>query len=123
MSQTIARPQVGLTMSSIACYLVATDTAAAMRDPKLIRQLWRPTYRAWFPDGKNDHEAIAICVSVRRVDYWEPPLSRLIRVAQAVKAVITRRTVDTPMKTNAFMKRTTDFHKHTERRAPTVHSA
>ena len=99
VSQIIARPQVGLTMSSIACYLVVTGTAAAMRDPKLIRQLWRPTYRAWFPDGKNDHEAIAICVSVGRVDYWEPPRSRLIRIAQAVKAVITRRTVDTPMKT------------------------
>ena len=33
VSQIIARPQVGLTMSSTACYLVVTGTAAAMRDP------------------------------------------------------------------------------------------
>jgi hypothetical protein len=43
-----------------------------------------PDYRAWFPDGW--------------VDYWQPR-SGLIRVAQAVKAVVTRCGVDTPMKT------------------------
>ena len=109
----MARPQVGLTMSSTACYLVVTGTAAAVRDPELIRQLWRPTYRAWFPDGKNDREATAIRVSVGRVDYWEPPRSRLIRVAQAVKAVVTRRAVDTPMKTITVYEKYRRRFRHT----------
>jgi general stress protein 26 len=101
VSQIMARPQVGLTMSSTACYLVVAGTAAALREAELIRQLWHPTYRAWFPDGQGDREATALRVSVNRVDYWEPPRSRLIRVAQAVKAVVTRRAVETPMKTIA----------------------
>ena len=99
VSQIMARPQVGLTMSTTGCYLVVAGTAAALREPELIRRLWRPTYRAWFPDGKDDREATALRVSVNRVDYWEPPRSRFIRVAQAVKAVVTRRAVETPMKT------------------------
>ena len=99
VSQIMARPHVGLTMSSAGCYFVVTGTAAAVRDPDLIRMLWRPTYRAWFPDGKSDREAAALRVSVGRVDYWEPPQSRVIRVVQAVKAIVTRRAVDTPMKT------------------------
>ena len=99
VSQIMARPQVGLTMSGTGCYLVVAGTAAALREPALIRRLWRPTYRAWFPDGKDDREATALRVSVNRVDYWEPPRSRLIRVVQAVKAVVTRRAVETPMKT------------------------
>ena len=99
LSQILTRPQVGLTMSGTGCYFVVAGTAAALRDPQLIRQLWHPTYRAWFPDGKDDREATILRVTVDRVDYWEPPRSRLIRVAQAVKAVVTRRAVVTPMKT------------------------
>ena len=96
-----ARSQVGLTLISNSCYLVVTGAAATSREPGLIQRLWQPTYRAWFPDGKDDREAIVLRVTVDRVDYWEPPRSRAIRVAQAVKAVVTRRPVETPMKTIA----------------------
>ena len=96
-----ARPQVALTIVSTNCHLVVTGTAAASREHGLIRRLWQPTYRAWFPAGKDDREATALRVTVTRVDYWEPPRSRVIRVVQAAKAVVTRRAVDTPMKTIA----------------------
>jgi general stress protein 26 len=65
----------------------------------MIHRLWQPTYRACFPVGKDDREAAALRVTVDRVDYWEPPRSRSSRVVQAVKAVVTCRAVDTPMKT------------------------
>jgi general stress protein 26 len=94
-----AHPHVGLTIVNAGCYFVLTGIAAASREPELIQRLWKPTYRAWFPDGANDREATVLRVAVDRVDYWEPPRSRLIRVAQAIKAVITRRAVGTPMKT------------------------
>lgn len=94
-----ARPHVGLTMISKGCYLVVTGEAAVSREQKLIQRLWHPSYRAWFPDGKADSEATVLRVTVDRVDYWEPPRSRVTRVAQAVKAVVTRRAIDTPMKT------------------------
>jgi general stress protein 26 len=99
VSHITARSQVGLTMISKSCYLVVTGTAATSRDQGLIKRLWHPTYRAWFPDGRDDREATVLRVTVDRVDYWEPPRSRVIRVAQAVKAVLTGRAVETPMKT------------------------
>ncbi len=99
VSQITARSQVGLTMITEGCYLVVTGTAATLREHALIQRLWRPTYRAWFPDGKDDREATVLRVTVDRVDYWEPPRSRMMRVAQAVKAVLTGRPVETPMKT------------------------
>lgn len=40
-----------------------------------------------------------IHMAVARIDYWEPPGSRIARLAQAVKALLTRRAVETPMKT------------------------
>ena len=36
---------------------------------------------------------------IDRVNYWEPPRSPFTRVFQAAKAIVTRRAVDTPMKT------------------------
>ena len=99
VSHITARPQVSLTMISHGCYLVVTGTATTSREQALIERLWQPTYRAWFPDGKGDREATVLRVTVGRVDYWEPPRSRVIRLAQALKALVTRRAVETPMKT------------------------
>jgi len=99
VTQLVARPRVGLTTISANCYVVIAGSAHVSRDAELIRRLWSPTYRAWFPDGKDDREATVIRVEVERVDYWEPPGSRLMRLAQAVKALVTRRAVETPMKT------------------------
>lgn len=99
VTQVEARPHVAMTIVSESSYLVAAGSAYLSRDPELIRRLWHPTYRAWFPDGKDDREATVLRVVVDRVDYWEPPRSRFVRLFQAIKAVVTRRAVETPMKT------------------------
>ncbi len=99
VAQLAVRPQVGLSIVSTNCFVVAAGSAQLSRDPELIRRLWSPTYRAWFPEGKDDREATVIRVAVERIDYWEPPNNRVVRLAQAAKAVLTRRAVDTPMKT------------------------
>ena len=99
VTQLAVRPQVGLSIISTNCFVVAAGSAQLSRDPELIRRLWSPTYRAWFPEGKDDREATVIRVAVERIDYWEPPSNRVVRLAQAVKAVLTRRAVETPMKT------------------------
>jgi general stress protein 26 len=99
VTQVAARPQVGLAAIGGSCYVVMAGSAEVSRDADLIRRLWSPTYRAWFPEGKDDPEATVIRVSVERVDYWEPPRSSLMRLVQAVEAIVTRRAVETPMKT------------------------
>ena len=99
VAQLAARPQVGLSIVGANCFVMAAGSAQLSRDPDLIRRLWTPTYRAWFPEGKDDREATVIRVAVVRIDYWEPPTNRIVRLAQAVKAFLTGRAVETPMKT------------------------
>lgn len=99
IAQLMACPNVGLTFISDTCYVALSGTASVIEDRNLVERLWNPTYRAWFPDGAGDREAAVLRVVAGRVDYWEPPQSRLVRVAQAVKAIITRRPIDTPMRT------------------------
>jgi general stress protein 26 len=99
VAQITERPQVALTLISADCYFVVLGSAYASRDPELIRRLWHPSYRAWFPAGKDDREATALRVVIDKVNYWEPPRSQVSRLFQAIKAVVTRRAVETPMKT------------------------
>ena len=96
--QLAVRPQVGLSIISTHCFIVVAGSAQLSRDPELIRRLWSPTYRAWFPEGKDDREAAVIRVVVEQIDYWQPP-SSTVSLVQAVTAVLTRRAVETPMKT------------------------
>ena len=99
VEQIATRPAVSLTLTGPQCHVVIAGEARASRDPDLIRRLWHPTYRAWFPDGREDRDALVLEVIVARVDYWEPPRHRIVRVMQAMRALMTRRAVDTPMKT------------------------
>jgi general stress protein 26 len=95
-----ARPEIALTVSDAPdCYMSIAGRAEVSRRPDLVARLWRPSYRAWFPDGQDDRDAAVLCVSIERVDYWEPPRSRVSRLFQAVKALATHRPVETPMKT------------------------
>lgn len=98
VSQLTARPEVGLTIAADNCYIVISGSARLSRDAELVRRLWSPTYRAWFPEGKDDDEATVIRVAVDRIDYWEPPAYKAVRLVQAVKAVITGQPIDTPKK-------------------------
>src|SRR4029078_6529953 len=70
--QLATRPQVGLTIISAHCYVAMAGSAHISSDRALIRRLWSPTYRAWFPQGKDDREATALRVAIERIDYWEP---------------------------------------------------
>jgi general stress protein 26 len=99
VSQIAERPDVALTMTAGHSYFVVLGSASTSRDPELIRRLWRPSYRAWFPGGKDDREAVALRVAIRAVHYWEPTRAPFSRAFQAIKAILTRRPVDTPMKT------------------------
>jgi general stress protein 26 len=99
VSQVLVQPQVAMTIVGAHCYAVVVGRADVVREPGIINDLWRPTYRAWFPEGKDDREAVVLRLTVERVDYWEPPRSRVVRLVQAVRAVITHQAVETPMKT------------------------
>ena len=66
-------------------------TAVVVQDDHKLKEIWNPTYRAWFPKGRRDPEIVLVALRIGRVDDWLVPRSRLSRVAGAAKALITRR--------------------------------
>jgi general stress protein 26 len=72
-------------------YVSVQGTAVVVQDDHKVREIWNPTYRAWFPKGRRDPEIVLVALRVARVDYWVVPRSRLARAAGAALALVTRR--------------------------------
>ena len=75
-------------------YLSVQGTAVVVEDDHKVKEIWNPTYRAWFPKGRRDPEIVLVALKVARVDYWLVPRGRLARAAGAATALVTRRRYD-----------------------------
>ena len=70
-------------------YVSVSGTGRITHDREQIRQLWNPTYRAWFPGGSTDPEIGILTVEIDRVEYWDVPSSRLVRLWGVARALAT----------------------------------
>jgi general stress protein 26 len=70
-------------------YVSIGGTASVVHDEARFREMWNPTYRAWFPGGPDDPDSAIFTVAIDRVDYWDVPSSRLVRLWGVVKALAT----------------------------------
>jgi general stress protein 26 len=75
-------------------YVSVSGVADATHDPARMRALWKTTYRAWFPGGPDDPDSAIFTVRIERIEYWDVPTSRLVRVWSAVKALATGQVVE-----------------------------
>jgi general stress protein 26 len=75
-------------------YVSVSGTAAATHDSARMKALWNVTYRAWFPDGPEDPDSAIFTVTITRIESWDVPTSRLVRVWCAVKALATGQVVE-----------------------------
>jgi general stress protein 26 len=72
-------------------YISVQGTAVVVRDDVKLKELWNPTMRAWFPNGRRDTEIALVAMRVSRAEYWLVPRTRLSRVVRMVKALATGR--------------------------------
>ena len=70
-------------------YVSVSGTGAIVHDPSRMHAMWNPTYRAWFPKGPDDPDSAILTVTIDRVEYWDVPSSRLVRLWGVVRAVAT----------------------------------
>ena len=75
-------------------YVSVSGTAKATHDPARMHDLWNMTYRAWFPQGPDDPDSAILAIRIERIEYWDVPTSRLVRLWCAVQAVVTGRVVE-----------------------------
>jgi len=61
-------------------YVSVTGNCELVRDHVKAKELWRPHYNEWFPNGLNDPNLILLKIYVQDVEYWQGAESRMLRL-------------------------------------------
>jgi general stress protein 26 len=70
-------------------FLTLSGRASISNDRALIEKLWNPTYKAWFPEGKEDPEIRVLRVVVEQAEYWEAPANAIVRNVKILARAVT----------------------------------
>ncbi len=80
------------TFQSKRRYVAVCGVAELVDDREKIHELWKPSWRVWFPKGKDDPSIVLIRLTVTDAEFWDNTGTKGIRwVFEAVKALFDRR--------------------------------
>ena len=75
-------------------YVSITGRAQLNRDRAKIEELWRPEFKIWFPQGKDDPEIALLRVSLEKAEYWDNPSSTVGFALSFVSSLVTGKEPD-----------------------------
>lgn len=75
-------------------YVSITGKAKLVRDRKKIEELWKPEFKMWFPEGKDDPDVALLRVSLEKAEFWDSPSSTIGYAFSFVSSLITGEEAD-----------------------------
>ncbi len=75
-------------------YVSITGKAQLVRDREKIDELWRPEFKMWFPEGKDDPEVALLKVNLEKAEYWDSPSSTIGYALNFVSSMVTGKEPD-----------------------------
>jgi general stress protein 26 len=60
-----------------------------VHDEEKKRKLWKPIYKAWFPEGMDDPHLALLKVYIEKAEYWDAPANTWVELAGFAKALLT----------------------------------
>lgn len=70
-------------------YVSVSGTAQLVLDRAKIDELWRPEFKIWFPEGKDDPDIALLRVSLEKAEYWDSPGSTIGYALSFVSSLVT----------------------------------
>lgn len=70
-------------------YISLRGRARVNQDRAMIKELWNPMYKAWFPKGEDDPEIAVLRVDVSEADYWETSGGKVVTMVKYAFAAAT----------------------------------
>jgi general stress protein 26 len=70
-------------------YVSISGKAQLFRDRNKIDELWRPEFKIWFPEGKDDPQVALLRVNLEKAEYWDSPSSTIGYVLNFVSSLVT----------------------------------
>lgn len=91
VSEVKSSPKVNVSFADPANqhYVSITGEAQLVRDQKKIEELWKPEFKMWFPEGKDDPKIALLRISLEKGEYWDSPSSTIGYALSFVSALVT----------------------------------
>lgn len=70
-------------------YISITGKAQLVRDRNKIDELWKPEFKMWFPEGKDDPEVALLRINLEKAEYWDSPSSTIGYALSFVSSLVT----------------------------------
>jgi general stress protein 26 len=70
-------------------YVSVSGRATVVRDRQKTEELWKPMYKAWFPEGLDDPDLSLLKVDVEQAEYWDTSSNTFVHLVGFAKAVAT----------------------------------
>jgi general stress protein 26 len=70
-------------------YISVSGNATVERSPEKARELWKPVYKAYFPQGLDDPHLALLRVRVESAEYWDSPTSKAVQLFEMTRAALT----------------------------------
>lgn len=75
-------------------YISISGNAQLVRDQNKIEEFWRPEFKMWFPEGKDDPDIALLRVSLEKAEYWDSPSSTVGFMLSFVSSLVTGKEAD-----------------------------
>lgn len=71
VDEVLADPRVAAVMEGDGRFLSVSGRAEVVRDPRLVEDLWRDHWKAWFPKGQDDPALALLHLKAEEAEYWD----------------------------------------------------
>lgn len=68
-------------------FVSVSGRAEVIQDRIKMEKLWKPYYKAWFPEGLQDPNLCLLKIHAEYAEYWDTPSSPIAHLINLVKAV------------------------------------
>jgi general stress protein 26 len=80
------------TFQSRKRWVAVSGIAELVKDRDKVHQLWKPSWRVWFPKGKDDPSIVLIRLTVTDAEFWDNAGAKGIRwILELLRALLSRR--------------------------------
>ncbi len=95
-AELIRDPNTSVSVQNGDGFAVIEGEASLVGDRALIEELWKPDWKAWYPEGKDDPSIVIIVVKPIEGTYWTSGLGHGLSYAyRVVKARLTGSEMET----------------------------
>jgi len=70
-------------------FVSISGTAELVRDRAKIEELWKPQFKAWFPNGTDEPDIALLRINVEKAEFWDSPSSKIAQAFNFVSALVT----------------------------------